>query len=431
MLISQPASRIFRSIIMTVYFLVIEGRRIFPTNEPKLILQPNPSRQMCTIYIKQISTGVSALWQKVIFDNKDTSLLCIVTHGNYTIPDPTIRFLEACTFYILVGNTNPYTHIENHVLVARPVLHSKVIVVTNDNCSYFPYKQKNVEKKTQTQMFLYFSSCPKGNTSTFPNAYIDIFKGWRRSFHATWITLTNKYSVYDSEPPLRTFNNYDYMFVMDVDEWHSSFPYLIDRYCNDNKPMIINTHKTRHCYQKVRFYFLFQSKFNLTLTWDREILSAGILIQNSYYTQNTSQIAAVGLSKTISIFADRYLVFFYCLLKPSVKSFTVEALISSFAYKTWIALLAIFCILLCLKVYPKHITKLEEKISHIMRLLLEQGIILETYTGVAICFSFSIIIFIYKMQLVSELLVPNKVAPKNNLSLLANEGYKYLHDGLT
>jgi len=66
-----------------------------------------------------------------------------------------------------------------------------------------------------------------------------------------------------------------------------------------------------------------------------------------------------------------------------------------------------------------------------MRLMLEQGIILETYTGVAICFSFSIIIFIYKMQLVSELLVPNKVAPKNNLSLLANEGYKYLHDGIT
>jgi len=84
--------------------------------------------------------------------------------------------------------------------------------------------------------------------------------------------------------------------------------------------------------------------------------------------------------------------------------------------------------LVFVRMYPRNVATKTEKILHNVRLILEQGIQANTLCGAVVCISFFVITSLYKMHVTSDLLVPTKVQPVKNVSVLFLKGYSLLYD---
>jgi len=120
--------------------------------------------------MRKTTPGDDDLWEKMIYDNKASSLLCLYTARNKTIPDPDIRFLEQCTFNIILGNTNPYYYVLERLHSVRSSYHSAFIIVRSEECSSY-YYLKGISARPL--IFYYLPFCKYLSNSSFPHGYID------------------------------------------------------------------------------------------------------------------------------------------------------------------------------------------------------------------------------------------------------------------
>jgi len=104
-----------------------------------LTLETHPEGLTCTLYMRLITLSDTDLWEKLIFDNKDSRILSLITSPNKTTPEPDINFLEQCTVNLIVGNDYLYTPVASNLHSARSSYHSTFIIVSNAGCDYFEF----------------------------------------------------------------------------------------------------------------------------------------------------------------------------------------------------------------------------------------------------------------------------------------------------
>jgi len=391
----------------------------------KLTLEKHPAGLMCTIYATKMFDSDSDLWNRVIDDNRASSVLCLSTNGTKA-PVPTIKFLERCSINMIVGRRDPFPHyIYFNLHIMRSPFHSKFIIVTGHDCNFFSYKKENAYLG---QIFYYFSFCQFADSSTFPNAFVDYFDTSNEFTSLFVLGKHNKYSIHSSQPPLGKEKYGRIMFTNDgTGGKHGRF---YRRNCKTLTFHQRNRETTEFCPPNWQVYNLFESsQFNLSLTWNPTLRSKapGKIFVNKVLVLNSLSYHLYQFAESVSIFNEYETMFFYCVPKARFKLMSFEALIAPFDLLTWMGLLSLSAILTVVGIHPAKIREYSEKLLYIFRLLLEQDIEVRNIWGTLVCLSVAVLINVYKMDVTSNLLVPSKVIFKDNLSALFQKGYKYLY----
>jgi len=341
--------------------------------------------------------------------------------------------MEACSFYVIVGNEDSFDFMYDTPLPARSQTHSKVLVITDSDLAWYP-DYADVDEHYERQIFYYFSSNAQFDSYIFPNSFVDFFDTANDSVLVSGIRSRSEYSVHDNEPrpTIRRIPFINYVRVDDAYKYNNSYRDWLTKPCSDKKPMIIyGDGDLTPCYESERLLVALQSKFNLTLTWDEDIKiwekSIGqVLIDQS--TVNYSRNEYIRFSEATSFYSLWKITFFYCLPKHEENLLTFNALVCPFDIITWMTLLIMLFILICVNLHPVSVKEVGEKVLYICRTMFEQSLSLKNFIAVIVWFSLFVLIALYKTELTSQMIVPRDVKPINNISLLVSEGFKYISD---
>jgi len=397
-----------------------------------LALQPHSEGLTCTLYLRKTTPGDEHLWQKLIYDNKANSPLCLYTAQNETIPDPDIRFLEQCTINIIVGTDYPYNYIKASLHSVRSSHHSVFIIVRNEKCTYYPYFKTEI---TRPIIFYYFPSCEDITNSKFPNGFIDYLNSNGQIALLNYFRRRKFISVHSFEYKQSLFQHKDSLHIQVGDHesaWYAQNPDLIETYCNRFVVTLDSGNPRHYCTSGIRFWYNLGIFLNISFTRDNSLLprSSGRALRNWYLGERSKYAYSIFISGT-EIWDDYSVRFVYCVPKYQSLLLTTKALVSPFDCWTWISLLSSVILLIFVKMYPLKLVAKTEKLLFNLRMLLEQSTEAYNFCGVVVCVSFFVITAMYKMRVTSDLLVPTKVQPISNISFLFKKGYSLVYDYTT
>jgi len=380
-----------------------------------LALESHPRGLICTLYMQKTTPGDKDLWQKLIYDNKN-SLLCLYSTRNKTIPDPDISFLEQCTINLIVGADYPYDFIDEGLYSTRSSYHSTFIIVSTDTtCRHFGISKR---KSITFAIFNYFPYCKDVNNTIFPNAYIDYINSKATHANVTYLQDRQSFSVYLFEAKVKRSSNFRIFVYAPV------WIYQIEKYCRNLVSAIDSEENINYCKRDQRFIYHFQIYFNLTVTNNIETryMASGELMRLVLVPRQTKYTRSL-FGTITEIYDDMSLRFMFCLQKPTSFLLSMEALVSPFDLFTWIGIGVTFSLLLFIRLTSKTDLGRIEKAVFNFKLMLDQSLPPLNSKGVLICLSFLVISAVYRMRVTSDLLVPQEVQPPKNISILVQKGY--------
>jgi len=202
---------IFKICLQFVFILNITAQ-IESNSNGRFQLERSPESLTCTLYIKLNSLNDLSIWNEVILDNKEHFILCLTSHGNPSVPPPTISFLEQCSLNIIVAEYFIPTYTEpsdidlyQNIHRARSRLHSSFLIILNNCESYFHCSRIFSSQSTlfRTRIFYHYISCKYNpHAGLFPNAFMDFLDNFYGRCRINWITKLSSYSIFTYEAPV-------------------------------------------------------------------------------------------------------------------------------------------------------------------------------------------------------------------------------------
>jgi len=410
-------------IIVTFATLLISAISSLPQTSLKI----NSGNLICTVYIHLITFKDVWLWEKLIDDNKDTSVLCLYTSANRSIPPPDVSFLELCTVNILVSTEFPYNLLNDNIHSARPAPHSSFIIAYSNGCSYHNF---NRVVNWRPLIFYYFSNCSSVSENIFPNGFVNYIDSASDYASGFYLRSGEKYSLIRGEVPRQNLHHIPHYLLVSQrgsdKYWYAKDPKSMQTVCQQFKAI-----KAYYgvCRPAIFLLSLLQSKFNLTLTWDFKLgkRSAGSVLPSAIM-EYTSFQGIMQFTRSLYVSDERSVKLFYCLPRQKTFLFTMTALISPFDRYLWLITFFAIYVVICFRKFSIDDRELSENILYTFRLLLEQDIQLKSIYAVFICTSFFVLHSSFRMRLTSNLVVPEKVKPVTSLKVLNQKGFRYIYD---
>jgi len=394
-----------------------------------LSLEVHPQGLTCTVYIKLVSSKDIDVYEEIIHANKLTSIYSIASHGNFSIPDPTIHFLEQCTITIAILGNLTYDSIRINGLVVvpqphhfvRPFPHCIAIYVITDSCNNVLIRAYKV---IDAKLFYHYLSCEYAVKTLFPNALITTLDPTTTQSVILPRYSESNFSIFDPEQSIKTFQSFKTLkpLVYVPELLTRSNRFIAENYCKRLKWFSTKTVlRLGHCTENYVMVSELELYFNFTATPDNALagFSSGEIIFNAAHKTSLKR-PLFFLTTRIYITFDLYSKFIYCLLKDETLLITFRALFSPFQMYTWIALTLILWYVFCL--YAR------SNPWFVIKSIWEQDVDISDTKTIAFSFCIFILTSIYKTKLTSDLISVRNPSPVQNITELINSNYSYLYD---